>query len=320
MPTIELSTTNARASRCAWWRGLSSMTARGSGLDDGAPVVEGSDDLVANVALVTLVLGYAANELAYRRSDRPRSGRVTARRPRASGRMRSRCADLVVRLGERTVLWLVLGLLRTRPTIATSWARTVRADLTSARTAARRPSSVLVPSVCPPGRDEAACSGLALLLRRAPARDPRLREARRPRSRRWPTRGLPRYEVAQRCTDTRRSPAGTIGAAAVVAPMALLAAPVVWRGARQLRAGRLADRRCGADQPRPRHAWRWAIASGGLGMAGGTVVVTATGTAHRWRARCPEHRCRPTHPRPVVPQSSSVRPASGHRSCSPPGS
>ena len=40
----------------------------GADLDDTTPEVTGSSELIRNLALVTLVLGYAANELAYRRS------------------------------------------------------------------------------------------------------------------------------------------------------------------------------------------------------------------------------------------------------------
>ena len=79
------------------------LVVRGTGLHHGDPEVCGSSELTGNVALVALVFGYAANELAYRRS-RPPEKRMSHRE--AAGVERKDVlglADLVVRLDERTV-------------------------------------------------------------------------------------------------------------------------------------------------------------------------------------------------------------------------
>lgn len=47
------------------------LVVRGVGPDDAHPEVLGSPELSGNVALVALVLGFAANELGYRRSRSP---------------------------------------------------------------------------------------------------------------------------------------------------------------------------------------------------------------------------------------------------------
>ncbi len=80
------------------------LTVRGAGLEDHEPEVEGSADLQANVALLASVLSYAANELAFRRSrssERRKSHREAADR---AGRKAVAIAVLVGRLDHEQVM------------------------------------------------------------------------------------------------------------------------------------------------------------------------------------------------------------------------
>lgn len=74
----------------------------GAGIDDDSPQIRGSGDLTDNVALMALVLGYAANELAYRRLRSPekrRSHRSAADNERTQA---TALADLIVRAEAST--------------------------------------------------------------------------------------------------------------------------------------------------------------------------------------------------------------------------
>ena len=79
------------------------LVVRGTGPDDASPEIVGSPELSGNVALVALVLGYAANELGYRRSRSPekRAGHCEAAEVQRKDALA--LADLVVRQAERTV-------------------------------------------------------------------------------------------------------------------------------------------------------------------------------------------------------------------------
>jgi hypothetical protein len=252
------------------------LRARGEGLDDGDPGVVGSDELAGNVALVTLVLGYAASELAYRRARSPEkraSHRQSAQEQRKDAAL---LAEHVVRLGERSVSAWCSGCFS-------------RADHRHVK-GADRPKRTYLCRQCGTPTVECAvpgCKHHAVMKPRArvalcfcaehhhqiPGFD-KLGAA-------IPTLGeyddFLRYEVrnARRITMVA---GGTIGAAALVAPMAFLAAPALGAA---LGSSVLGGSLTGAAATGHGVAMLGggAIATGGLGIVGGTAVVTATGTA-----------------------------------------
>lgn len=118
------------------------LVVRGTGLHDGDPEICGSSELTGNVALVALVLGYAANELAYRRSRSPEK-RVSHRKAADVERKDVLgLSDLVVRLDERTVSAWCSGCF-TKTTRRHVQGANVPKGHTCARSAALRRSSVL---------------------------------------------------------------------------------------------------------------------------------------------------------------------------------
>lgn len=252
------------------------LVARGSGLDDGDPEVCGDPELTDNVALVALVLGYAANELAYRRSRSPEkraSHRKAADVERKDGLA---LADLVTRLGEETISDWCSGCFT-----KTAHRRVRGAD---------RPRKTYLCQDCGTPTVKCAvpgCSHHAVLRPRARINLCYCAEHRHAipgfdkLDAKMRTLGdyedFLKHEVrnAERITKVT---GGTIGAAAVVAPMAFFAAPAIGAA---LGSSMLGGSLTGAAATSHGLAMLGggAVASGGLGMAGGTVVVTATGTA-----------------------------------------
>lgn len=252
------------------------LGASGTGLHDEHPVVSGSPELTGNVSLVTLLLGYVANELAYRRSRSPEKRESHRKAADVALKDALALADLVARLDEQTVLAWCSGCFSKAP----------RQHVRGADRPKRRylcgecgtptvqcavpgcshhgvigPRSRVTMSYCAEHRHE--IPGFDKL----DAKIPTLGEYR----------GFLKHEVRNASRITKVA-GGTIGAAAVVAPMALLAAPVVGAA---LGSSLLGGSLTGAAATSHGLAMLGggAVASGGLGMAGGTAVVTATGTA-----------------------------------------
>jgi len=252
------------------------IVATGTGLDDGKPDVSGSPELTGSVALVALLLGYAANELDYRRlrSQEKRESRREAADVERKDALA--LAEMVARLGQRE---------------ATEWCSGCFSKATRRHVkGADRPRRTYLCQACGTPTVECAVPGCS---HHAVVR-PRARTTLRycaehnhaipgfeKLDQKIPTLGDYRdfleHEVfnADRLTKVA---GGTIGAAAVIAPMALFAAPAVGAA---LGGSMLGGSLTGAAATSHGLAMLGggAIASGGLGMAGGTAVVAATGTA-----------------------------------------
>lgn len=252
------------------------IVACGRGLDDGHPEVVGSPELTGNVALVALLLGYAANELAYRRLRSPEKRASHREAADVERKDLLAFADLVARQGERTVSAWCSGCFS-----GTTHRHVLRAD---------RPKRTYLCEECGTPTVECAvpgCSHNAVIRPRARTTLRYCAEHRHEipgfekLNAQIPTLGDHRdflkHEVhnADRITKVA---GGTIGAAAVIAPMAFFAAPAVGAA---LGSSMLGGSLTGAAATSHGLAMLGggAVASGGLGMAGGTAVVTATGTA-----------------------------------------
>ena len=252
------------------------LVARGAGLDDENPEVSGSPELESNVALVALVLGYAANELADRRLRSPEKRASHRKAAGVERRDALALADLVVRLGLRTVSAWCSG----------CFSKTTHWQVQGAV----RPKRIYVCQECGTPTVKCAaprCSHHAVVKVRARVTLCYCAEHHHEipgfekLDARIPTLGdygdFLKFEVrnAQRITKVA---GGTIGAAVVIAPLALLAAPAVGAA---LGSSALGGSLTGAAATSHGLAMLGggAVASGGLGMAGGTAVVTATGTA-----------------------------------------
>lgn len=252
------------------------LVASGTGLDDENPEVSGSPELEGNVALVALVLGYAANELAYRRLRSPEKRASHRESADVERKDALALADLVVRLGVRTVSawcsgcfsktthWHVQGAGRPKRTYLCQecGTPTVECAVPGCRHhAVVRPRARVTLYYCAEHRHE--IPGFEKL-------DANI-----------PTLGdygdFLKFEVHNAARITKVA-GGTIGAAVVIAPMALFAAPAVGAA---LGSSMLGGSLTGAAATSHGLAMLGggAVASGGLGMAGGTAVVTATGTA-----------------------------------------
>lgn len=248
----------------------------GSGLDDAEPHMDGSSQLTDNVALVALLLGYAANELAYRRSRSPEK-RISHRK--AADRERKdllALTDFVARLGDRTT---------------TAWCSACFTKATRRHVrGADRPKGRYLCQECGASTAECAVPGCSHHAVVAPSARVTLCYCAEHHHQipsfgklnaEMPTLGdyrdFLKHEVrnADRLTKVA---GGTIGAAAVIAPMALLAAPALGAA---LGSSVLGGSLTGAAATSHGLAMLGggAVASGGLGMVGGTAVVTATGTA-----------------------------------------
>jgi hypothetical protein len=252
------------------------LVTRGAGLNDGDPEVSGSPELTGNVSLVALVLGYAANELTYRRL-RSKEKRASHREAADAKRDDALAlADMVVRLGERTVTAWCSGCFG-----KTMHRHVQRADRPKHTYLCQECGATTVECAVPGCSHHAAVGPRARInlsycaehrhqvpgFERLDARIPGLGDYRE----------FLKHEVhnAGRITWVA---GGVIGAAAVVAPLAFFAAPAVGAA---LGSSMLGGSLTGAAATSHGLAMLGggAAASGGLGMAGGTAVVTATGTA-----------------------------------------
>jgi pimeloyl-ACP methyl ester carboxylesterase len=252
------------------------LVLRGKGPNDSHPEVVGSPELSDNVALVALMLGYAANELGYRRSRSPE--KRAGHREAADGERKDAhaLADLVVRQGDRTVSAWCSG----------CFSKTTHRNVRGAD----RPKRTYLCQDCGTPTVECGvigCSHHAVIRPRARIRFSYCAEHRHaiPAFEKLdamiPTLGdyrdFLKHEVrnAERITKVT---GGTIGAAAVIAPLALFAAPAVGAAlGSSVFGGSLTG--AAATSHGLAMLGGGAVASGGLGMAGGTAVVTATGTA-----------------------------------------
>lgn len=252
------------------------LIARGAGPDDADPFIDGSPRLLDNVALVALVLGFAANELGYRRSrsQEKRAGHREAADVEQKDALA--LADLASRLADRS---------------GTAWCSGCF-DKTEHRyvQGADRPLRTYLCTACGTPNVECAAPGCphrAVIRPRASIRFAFCAEHRHV---------IPGFEKLEARFDTladyrsslefesrnmeriSKVAAGTIGAAAVVAPLAFFAAPALGAA---LGSSMFGGSLTGAAATSHGLAMLGggAIASGGLGMAGGTAVVTATGTA-----------------------------------------
>lgn len=251
------------------------IVAHGTDLDT-EPELTGDQELLDNVALVALVLGFAANELAYRRS---RSVEKRANHRKAADEERKDAialANLVLRLEDEQVYEWCSG----------CFAKTVHRHVRGAD----RPARTFLCQACGTPTVDCAvlgCSHHAVIRPRRPVTlaycaehrheipgFAKLRET-------IPTledhAGFLKHEVRNAARIVKVA-GGTIGAAAVIAPVALFAAPAV---AAALGSSALGGSLTGAAAINHGLAMLGggSIASGGLGMLGGKIVVTATGTA-----------------------------------------
>jgi pimeloyl-ACP methyl ester carboxylesterase len=252
------------------------LVACGTNLLDGDPEVTGSPELTGNVALVALVLGYAANELAHRRSRSPE--KRASHRKAADGAREDAIAlaDLVVQLEDlRVPAWCSGCLSKTEH-------RRLRG--------AGRPNRIYLCQECGTPTVVCAvpgCSHHAVVRPRARLTLCYCAEHRHeiPGFTRLdatvPTLGdcddFLKHDVFNAARITKVA-GGTIGAAIVVAPIAFFAAPAIGAA---LGSSVLGGSLTGAAATSHGLAMLGggAVASGGLGMLGGSVVVTATGTA-----------------------------------------
>ena len=246
-----------------------------SGVNDAKARAEGDTFLTENLALVTLVSEYAANERAYRRL---RSAAKRARHRRAAereARDAEAIAEMISRQGRRTVTgWCSGCLAETRHRAVRGHQRPMRKFLCQGCGTPTTPCSA------------PRCRHLAIV-------DPRALHTVRycaPHRHEIPSfeklgQRLATLDGAERWLEFEVRNAvriatvagGMIGAAAVVAPMAFLAAPVAGAALGSTLSGGLTG--AAATSHGLAILGGGSIASGGLGMAGGTAVVTATGTA-----------------------------------------
>jgi pimeloyl-ACP methyl ester carboxylesterase len=252
------------------------LVVRGTGLDDSDPALAGSPELKGNVALVALLLGYAANELACRRSRSPE--KRASHRKEADRKRKDLLAlsDLVARLDDRTTTAWCSG----------CFTKAIRRHVRGAD----RPRGTYLCQACGTSTVECAvpgCQHHALVTPSArvtlcycaehhhqiPSFDKL--DANIPTIAHY--RDFLKHE-ARNADRITKVAGGTVGAAAVIAPMALLAAPAIGAA---LGSSVLGGSLTGAAATSHGLAMLGggAVASGGLGMVGGTAVVTATGTA-----------------------------------------
>ncbi|SOC50284.1 Protein of unknown function [Blastococcus aggregatus] len=252
------------------------LVARGTGPDDAHPEVLGSTELADNVALVALVLGYAANELGFRRSRSPekRAGHREAADVERKDALA--LADFVVRLGERTV----------RAWCSGCFSETAHRHVQGSD----RPKRTYLCQECGTPTVDCGvlgCSHRAVIRPRARIRFgycaehrhaiPSFEKLHAPIPSLGDYGDFLKHEV-RNAERIAKVTGGTIGAAAVVAPLAFFAAPAIGAAlGGSVFGGTLTG--AAATSHGLAMLGGGAVAAGGLGMAGGTAVVTATGTA-----------------------------------------
>ncbi|WP_199424361.1 DUF726 domain-containing protein [Actinotalea solisilvae] len=225
---------------------------------------------------MALVLGHAANELAYRRSRSPEKRANHRKAADVERKDAIALADLVVRPGDRVVTEWCSGC------FAKTKHRHVRG--------ADRPRRTYLCQECGTPTVDCAvlgCSHHAVIRRRTPVTLSYCAEHRHE------IPGFAKLDAtiptlgdyagflehdARNAVRITKVAGGMIAAAAVVAPVALLAAPALGAA---LGSSVVGGSLTGAAATSHGLAMLGggAVASGGLGMAGGVTVVTATGTA-----------------------------------------
>ncbi|MGV8966574.1 MAG: DUF726 domain-containing protein [Cellulomonas sp.] len=255
--------------------GSLALVARGTDLDTEAEVT-GDPELMRNVALVALVLGHAANELAYRRSRSPEKRANHRKAADVERKDAIALADLVIRPGDRSArAWCsgcfantehrhVRGADRPRRTYLCQECGTPTVDCAvvgCSHHAVIRPRTPVTLAYCAEHRHEVP--GFAKLDETIPS----LGEYA----------SFLKFESRNAVRITKVA-GGSIAAAAVIAPLAFFAAPALGAA---LGSSMLGGSLTGAAATSHGLAMLGggAVASGGLGMAGGAAVVTATGTA-----------------------------------------
>ncbi|WP_164700292.1 DUF726 domain-containing protein [Modestobacter sp. KNN46-3] len=252
------------------------LMASGTGPDDANPAIEGSTLLLKNVSLVALVLGYAANELGYRRTRSPEKRAGHREAADVEQKDAIALADLVSRLGDKTTFAWCSGC------FSKATHRHVRRSDRPKRTHLCQQCGTPTVDCGVPG-----CSHRAVIRPRTRIRFSYCAEHRHAipafekLEARIPNlgdyRSFLKYE-ARNAVRIAKVAGGTVGAAAVVAPLAFFAAPAVGAAlGSSLFGGSLTG--AAATTHGLAMLGGGAIASGGLGIAGGTAVVTATGTA-----------------------------------------
>jgi pimeloyl-ACP methyl ester carboxylesterase len=247
-----------------------------AGREDTDIKVTGSSLLTGNLALVSLVAGYAANELAARRLRSPEKRKSHREAADNEARQAVVLAEFAVRLESDAMTGWCSGcftraehhairgeqLPHRRFLCAACGTATTRcAAPRCAHLAVVKLRFLLLPRYCAAHRHEVP--SFEKLDQRLASID----EAKR-----WLEF---EYRNAVRVTKVA---GGMIGAASIIGPMAFLAAPAVGAA---LGGSALGGGLTGAAATSHGLAMLGggAIAQGGLGMAGGTIVVTATGTA-----------------------------------------
>jgi len=255
--------------------GDAELVASGPDLDT-VPQITGDASLTGNVALAALVLGHAANELAYRRSRSPQKRAVHRKAADTEAKDARALADLAIKLGDRTVTGWCSGC------FSNTEHRHVRG--------ADRPRRTYLCQEC--GTPTVTCSVVgcthqAVIRPRTPVTFAYCAEHRHEipafdkLDMAIPTLGD--YEAflkheSRNAVRITQVAGGSIAAAAVIAPLAFFAAPVLGAA---LGSSALGGSLTGAAATSHGLAMLGggAVASGGLGMSGGLAVVTATGTA-----------------------------------------
>jgi pimeloyl-ACP methyl ester carboxylesterase len=256
--------------------GILELVAARTGVDDPFPSVNGSARLARNLALVTRLAEYAANELACRRLRSPakrKSHKEAAERNRKDAIAIAKLVTLTV--SETTSGWCsgcfeqtehqrVSGHDRPRPKFLcqtcgtpTTWCAVPKCR----HLAIVNPRALHTVRYCAAHRHEIPS------FEKLTERLTTLADAAE-----WL-----RFESRNAARLTKVT-GGTIGMAVVIAPMASFAAPAVGAA---LGSSTFGGSLTGAAATSHGLAMLGggSIASGGLGMAGGTAVITATGTA-----------------------------------------
>lgn len=256
--------------------GAHDLTVRGPTAPGTAPEIYGSANILANATLLALVLSFAENEFAHRRTrsaEKKKSHRKAADSSREGA---ISLADLVARLGDRRIsAWCSGCFEQTEHVQVVGTAATRRSYLCS---------SCGVPTVtC----TVPTCSHQATLKLTSRISLPYCAEHRHE---------IPGFDKLNSTIETLNDykmflkhevrnaaritmvAGGTIGAAALIAPVAFFAAPAIGAA---LGSSFLGGSLTGAAATSHGLAMLGggSLAAGGLGMAGGTAVVTATGTA-----------------------------------------
>jgi len=256
--------------------GALELEASGSGPEDGTPSITGSEALLQNLSLVTLVLGYAANEHGFRRTRSPQKRAGHREAADVEQKDALALADLVTRLGDKTTTAWCSG----------CFSKVVHTHVVGSE----RPLRTYLCGQCGVPTVECGvpgCPHRAVIRPRTRIRLGYCAEHKHaiPSFEKLQSRipDLGGYQEflkfeARNADRIGKVAGGTIGAAAVVAPLAFFAAPVVGAA---LGSSFFGGALTGAAATSHGLAMLGggAIASGGLGMAGGTAVVTATGTA-----------------------------------------